>query len=586
MGSATIEAGSRPMNVREISEKAKQYDWNPRIGFKFWARAANTIHHEGQIYLQEGSIAQAYMFLLRYCTLVLEDMAKHPEAKLPENRSLMKQLNARINTVVEQLEQLKPQIEEAYAKWQQLTASVQDSREKRLSTSSQYSRHAANDAALSWNHLSQAKILDAGSNQELAVDLAREALLKRRRRRRQESADEDERMHRPPSGYREERGYDAGRRQQYPTPPLTHHRYSEDDDLRRQMEATRRQLDRSGGYGVSETDNGTSDTDSYQSVNYHYPAIKPTSTYTYDYPKPASRPESPKPQPPLPPKVIPFERPVPVTRPPPPPPRPRKGSGSLNRDSRRNVMLPSQTIRLVTDEDDVDDKPARPPKVSEPLPPPPETQPKEANKVTFRPVAYLESGEPLRSVFLPSGLRRRFLELARGNTIRELEMCGILCGTLINNALFITCLLIPEQECTSDTCETINEEAYVTYCIENDLLVLGWIHTHPTQTCFMSSRDLHTHAGYQTMMKESIAIVCAPRYDPSYGIFRLTDPPGLPHIINCNTPGVFHQHAIPSDEIYCSARHAPGHVFESSRVDFEVVDLRPEGSKVPPFKRY
>lgn len=194
-------------------------------------------------------------------------------------------------------------------------------------------------------------------------------------------------------------------------------------------------------------------------------------------------------------------------------------------------------------------------------------------------------------------------------------MCGILCGTLINNALFITCLLIPEQECTSDTCETINEEAYVTYCIENDLLVLGWIHTHPTQTCFMSSRDLHTHAGYQTMMKESIAIVCAPRYDPSYvsfhplflspvfapqsqyhqltylpskryGIFRLTDPPGLPHIINCNTPGVFHQHAIPSDEIYCSARHSPGHVFESHRVDFEVVDLRPEGSKVPPSRRY
>lgn len=34
------------MNIKEISEKAKQYDWNPRIGFKFWARAANTIHHE------------------------------------------------------------------------------------------------------------------------------------------------------------------------------------------------------------------------------------------------------------------------------------------------------------------------------------------------------------------------------------------------------------------------------------------------------------------------------------------------------------------------------------------------------------
>ncbi|KAK3388611.1 hypothetical protein B0T20DRAFT_98935 [Sordaria brevicollis] len=582
MGSATIEDGSRPMNVKEISDKAKQYDWNPRIGFKYWARAADTIHREGQIYLREGSIAQAYMFLLRYCTLVLDHMAKHPEAKYPENKAMMAQLNRRVNSVVEELEALKPQIEEAYAKWQQLTASVENSREKRWSASSQYARHAANDAALSWNHISQAKILDAGQNQELAVDLAREALLKRRRRRRQENADEDERIRRTSAGYREERD----RRQQYPTPPPTNSRYSEDDELRLQMEATRRQLDRSGGYSASEIDTGVSDTDTYRSVNYHYPAIKPTSSYTYEYQKPTPRPESSSPQPPRPPKVEPFERPVPITRPPPPPPpRPRKESGSFGRDGRRNGMLPSQTIRLVKDEDDFDDRPARPPKVSEP-PPEPEEKPKEASKVTFRPVAYLENGEPLRSVFLPSGLRRRFLELARENTIRELEMCGILCGTLINNALFINVLLIPEQECTSDTCETINEEAYVTYCIENDLLVLGWIHTHPTQTCFMSSRDLHTHAGYQTMMKESIAIVCAPRYDPSYGIFRLTDPPGLPHIINCNTPGVFHQHGIPSDDIYCSARHAPGHVFESSRVDFEVVDLRPEGSKVPAFRRY
>lgn len=47
-------------------------------------------------------------------------------------------------------------------------------------------------------------------------------------------------------------------------------------------------------------------------------------------------------------------------------------------------------------------------------------------------------------------------------------------------------------------------------------MVLGWIHTHPTQTCFMSSRDLHTHVGYQVMMPESIAIVCAPSKVPRY----------------------------------------------------------------------
>ena len=36
--------------------------------------------------------------------------------------------------------------------------------------------------------------------------------------------------------------------------------------------------------------------------------------------------------------------------------------------------------------------------------------------------------------------------------------------------------------------------------------------THPSQTSFMSSVDLHTHCSYQLMLEEAIAIVCAPRY--------------------------------------------------------------------------
>jgi STAM-binding protein len=119
-------------------------------------------------------------------------------------------------------------------------------------------------------------------------------------------------------------------------------------------------------------------------------------------------------------------------------------------------------------------------------------------------------------VFLPRKLRQAFLDIARDNTKAGLEMCGMLCGTPINNALFIRCLLIPDQKCTSDTCETENESSMFDYCSSEDLMVIGWIHTHPTQTCFMSSRDLHTHAGYQVMMPESIAIVCSPKFHPSY----------------------------------------------------------------------
>ena len=34
------------------------------------------------------------------------------------------------------------------------------------------------------------------------------------------------------------------------------------------------------------------------------------------------------------------------------------------------------------------------------------------------------------------------------------------------------------------------------YLIGNSLSVLGWIHTHPTQTAFLSSVDMHTQFGY------------------------------------------------------------------------------------------
>ena len=139
----------------------------------------------------------------------------------------------------------------------------------------------------------------------------------------------------------------------------------------------------------------------------------------------------------------------------------------------------------------------------------------EPSDFTFKPSAYLENGSPLRTLFLPPDLRAVFLDIALSNTRQNLETCCILCGTLISNAFFVSRLIIPEQKSTSDTCETVDEGALFDYCDAEDLMVLGWIHTHPSQMCFMSSRDLHTHSGYQVMLPESIAIVCAPSSTPS-----------------------------------------------------------------------
>lgn len=194
----------------------------------------------------------------------------------------------------------------------------------------------------------------------------------------------------------------------------------------------------------------------------------------------------------------------------------------------------------------------------------------------FAPAAYLENGTPLRTVFLPPTLRTTFLRIAHKNTLANMETCGFLGGTLIANAFFISRLIIPSQTATSDTCEMTNESQLFDYVDSEDLMILGWIHTHPTQTCFMSSRDLHTHAGYQMMLAESVAIVCAPSkgdttHGGDWGVYRLTDPPGKKVILSCEQPGIFHPHDV--ENVYTDALR-PGHVVEARGMDFEVVDLR------------
>ncbi|PNS21404.1 AMSH-like protease sst2 [Sphaceloma murrayae] len=197
----------------------------------------------------------------------------------------------------------------------------------------------------------------------------------------------------------------------------------------------------------------------------------------------------------------------------------------------------------------------------------------DSSEYTFKSTAKTEGGSLLRPLFIPKELRPRFLSLASNNTRNNLETCGILCGSLLSNALFISHLVIPEQISTSDTCDTTEEgdNALFDYVDGQELMVCGWIHTHPTQTCFLSSRDLHTSVGYQVMLPESVAIVCAPSRDPDYGIFRLTDPPGKQAILNCDQQGLFHPHA--QSNLYTDAV-TPGHVSELKGLQFQVVDMR------------
>lgn len=45
--------------------------------------------------------------------------------------------------------------------------------------------------------------------------------------------------------------------------------------------------------------------------------------------------------------------------------------------------------------------------------------------------------------------------------------------------------------------QALNEEEIFDVQDKRSLYPLGWIHTHPTQSCFLSSVDVHTQCGYQ-----------------------------------------------------------------------------------------
>ncbi|NXW21544.1 STABP protein, partial [Circaetus pectoralis] len=150
------------------------------------------------------------------------------------------------------------------------------------------------------------------------------------------------------------------------------------------------------------------------------------------------------------------------------------------------------------------------------------------------------SMDVLRQVIVPRELCQKFLQLADANTVRGVETCGILCGKLMRNEFTITHVIVPKQYGGPDYCNTENEEELFVIQDQHGLVTLGWIHTHPTQTAFLSSVDLHTHCSYQMMLPESIAIVCSPKYQET-GFFKLTEH-GLEEISSCRQKG-FHPHS-------------------------------------------
>ncbi|KAI9678533.1 MAG: hypothetical protein M1822_007476 [Bathelium mastoideum] len=549
----------RPLKVEEIVSRAQQFDYSTFTPVVSWLRTADAMQRQADIYEREGDDQKAYELLFRKADLVLGKLPHHPQAH--EQEAALKDARRIVLKNLERLETLKPRITKRYARYEDALAK----RKERQAELAKRQTSQADGAGISegtarpsltrkgsgtWYDDSSQRTLDASANRDLAVKIAKKEIQRRdvaRRAVRQAGLSPEEEQGRRTGGLWS----------QWEDELVTKTTRSNSvDDLSQQIIDTRRRMDSPRHIkGSSSVDGATP-----RASAYRYPTVQPPTVFELpgdtpiiqELPADPVYPRSPPPIPPLPVELSADSAPK-------PPPKPPLRHPSLSIDT-RPPPIPAKSSE--SDESYPDSRSTSATTGPDLSPP----------SYSFKPAAYLENGTALRTIFLPPELRHSFLSLAASNTARNLETCGFLCGTLISNALFVSKLVIPEQESTSDTCEMVNESALFDYCDREELMVLGWIHTHPTQTCFMSSRDLHTHGAYQVMMPESIAIVCAPSKDPSWGVFRLTDPPGLRTVLNCKQTGIFHPHS--DENIYTDALR-PGHVFEAKGLDFEIVDLRP-----------
>jgi len=89
----------------------------------------------------------------------------------------------------------------------------------------------------------------------------------------------------------------------------------------------------------------------------------------------------------------------------------------------------------------------------------------------------------LKTVSFPRDCMNLFTSIASINTAKNRETCGLLLGKDKGERYVVTILLIPKQHTTSDTCAIEEEELVTQFTEERSLITLGWIHTHPTQSC-------------------------------------------------------------------------------------------------------
>ena len=182
-----------------------------------------------------------------------------------------------------------------------------------------------------------------------------------------------------------------------------------------------------------------------------------------------------------------------------------------------------------------------------------------------------EMGSMTGAVIMPKDTVESFVQAAYVNSQKKVETLGFLAGRREDGRVLVKAVIIPEQVGTTSTCECRQEEQVVACIRRDNLILVGWIHTHPIYDTFMSSIDVHTQYTIQKDVPEAFAIVCATEKGKNE-CYRLTQQ-GMKDVAECHIGG-FHEgcgentnwEAIKKPELY--------------DIQIEVTDLRSEQNSV------
>ncbi|KAE9398061.1 Mov34-domain-containing protein [Gymnopus androsaceus JB14] len=591
----------RPAMISELAALAQETSWDENGSFKYFLRLAEKYRKDAKESVARGELEDAFIAFARSASIVLEKLPGHRDYTTALNLSQRNNLSLNGKEILDNLGHLKPILLDRFDQWSAQHPDYEDSPPPPSAVESQQQEHE--------------RIMG-----EEARKAQEEADMARRRQQQQQQQP-------PPTSFAASSAVlsakaAAGIAASRDTGPINQRQQQEEMHARSQEMMRRRQEEKLRTHSSSPSvssypSSGATIPNSTFSMPTPSSSLSPSTTSYHTasraspafQPPPVSQPNMYRSTSQQAPSILPLEhpprfeddstdserenwskaqryaspvrparspQPPPMTTMSPAPPERIEYPKLMNLHQKTQGYRPSQDSMFRYDSQRRDQydtyqrenyhplpqPPSQPPYIA---PPPPIPPPPESSTSSAKP----ELSNGLKIVHLPRDCLNRFLTIAKVNTARDRETCGLLLGKDKGNRFVVTTLLVPKQHSTSDTCTMDEEELILQVTEERALITLGWIHTHPSQSCFMSSVDLHTHSAFQRMLPESFAVVCAPSSVPNFGIFRLTDPPGLGLILSCNVKEAFHPH--PDAPIYTDAER--GHV-QMKDLNLEIVDLR------------